>query len=313
MAYAISITDLVGNTPLLALCNLKRDLDFKANVLGKLEFFNPAASIKDRVALSMIRDAEENGTLKAGGTIIEPTSGNTGIGLASIGAALGYKVIIVMPESMSLERRRLIKAHGAELVLTPAAQGMKGAIRKAAELNGQIPGSLVLGQFVNPANPRAHRERTGPEIWKQCEGKIDYFVAGVGTGGTISGAGQYLKSQNPALKIIAVEPADSPVLSGGMAGSHKLQGIGAGFVPEILDRGVIDQIMPINTEQAYTAAHLMAYNEGILIGISSGAALAASILLAEKNENLDKNIVVILPDSGERYLSTDLYADSATE
>ncbi len=306
---ASSIVDIIGNTPLVALNALKRDLNLKGNILAKLEFYNPAGSIKDRIALSMIRDAEQNGKLAPGGCIIEPTSGNTGIGLAALGAALGYKVIIVMPESMSKERRKLIKAYGAQLVLTPASEGMKGAIAKADALQKETPGSCIMGQFVNKANPAAHLAGTGPEIWKQSDGRVDYFVAGVGTGGTITGAGQFLKSKNPALQIIAVEPADSPVLSGGQAGPHKIQGIGAGFVPEILDKSLINEIFPINTEQAYTAAHLLAYNEGILVGISAGAALACAILVAGKKENLNKNIVVILPDSGDRYLSTELYTD----
>lgn len=306
---ASSIVDIIGNTPLVQLDSLKKDLDFKARVLAKLEFLNPAGSIKDRVALSMIRDAEAQGTLLPGGCIIEPTSGNTGIGLAALGAALGYRVIIVMPESMSGERRKLVKAYGAELVLTKASEGMKGTIAKAAELHKEIPDSCILGQFVNKANPKAHFERTGPEIWQQCQGKIDFFVAGVGTGGTITGAGSFLKKKNPDLKIIAVEPLDSPVLSGGQAGPHKIQGIGAGFVPEILDVSLINEIYPVSTEQAYTASHLLAYNEGILTGISSGAALACAILLAEKEENADKSIVVILPDSGDRYLSTELFVD----
>lgn len=309
MPPATSIIDIIGNTPLVRLDTLKKDLEFNANILAKLEFYNPAGSIKDRIALSMIREAEQNGKLKPGGCIIEPTSGNTGIGIAALGAALGYRVIIVMPESMSKERRSLIKAYGAELVLTPASEGMKGAIAKADSLQKEIEGGCILGQFVNKANPKAHFEGTGPEIWKQCDGKIDYFVAGVGTGGTITGAGKFLKDKNPNLKIIAVEPADSPVLSGGTAGPHKIQGIGAGFVPEILDKGLINEIYPISAEQAYTASHLLAYNEGILVGISAGAALACAILLAEKDENADKNIVVILPDSGDRYLSTELFVD----
>lgn len=313
MGFATSVVGLVGNTPLIELNQLKKDLDFQANVFAKLEFFNPAGSVKDRVALSMIRAAEKSGELSPGGTIIEPTSGNTGIALAALGSALGYKVIIVMPENMSEERRALIRAHGGELILTPAAEGMKGAMQKAETLLQNVPGSLMPGQFTNPANPEAHREGTGPEIWNQCEERIDFLVAGVGTGGTLTGAGQYLKGKNPDLKIIAVEPADSPVLSGGKAGPHKIQGIGAGFVPEILDRALIDEIIPVNTEQAYTASHLMAYNEGILVGISSGAALAAAILLAERDKNIDKRIVVILPDSGERYLSTELFANRGLE
>lgn len=307
MLIAASIMELIGNTPLMELNKLKKDLAYKANILAKLEFFNPAGSVKDRIALAMIKEAENSGKLAPGGCIIEPTSGNTGIGLASLGAALGYRVIIVMPESMSAERRSLIKAYGADLELTPASEGMKGAIAKAEQLQKEIPGSCILGQFVNPANPKIHSESTGPEIWKQTAGQIDYFVAGVGTGGTLTGAGHFLKEKNPALKIVAVEPADSPVLSGGKAGAHKIQGIGAGFVPKILDKSLMDEVMPINTEQAFTACHLLAYNEGLLVGISSGAALAAAILIAERPENLNKNIVVIFPDAGDRYLSTELF------
>lgn len=307
MLIAASIMELIGNTPLMELNKLKKDLAYKANILAKLEFFNPAGSVKDRIALAMIKEAENSGKLAPGGCIIEPTSGNTGIGLASLGAALGYRVIIVMPESMSAERRSLIKAYGADLELTPASEGMKGAITKAEQLQKEIPGSCILGQFVNPANPKIHSESTGPEIWKQTAGQIDYFVAGVGTGGTLTGAGHFLKEKNPALKIVAVEPADSPVLSGGKAGAHKIQGIGAGFVPKILDKSLMDEVMPINTEQAFTACHLLAYNEGLLVGISSGAALAAAILIAERPENLNKNIVVIFPDAGDRYLSTELF------
>lgn len=307
MLIAASIMELIGNTPLMELNKLKKDLAYKANILAKLEFFNPAGSVKDRIALAMIKEAENNGKLAPGGCIIEPTSGNTGIGLASLGAALGYRVIIVMPESMSAERRSLIKAYGADLELTPASEGMKGAIAKAEQLQKEIPDSCILGQFVNPANPKIHSESTGPEIWKQTAGQIDYFVAGVGTGGTLTGAGHFLKEKNPALKIVAVEPADSPVLSGGKAGAHKIQGIGAGFVPKILDKSLMDEVMPINTEQAFTACHLLAYNEGLLVGISSGAALAAAILIAERPENLNKNIVVIFPDAGDRYLSTELF------
>lgn len=309
MAVAASIVDIIGNTPIICLNALKKDLAFKANILAKLEFLNPAGSIKDRVALAMIREAEGSGRLAPGGCIIEPTSGNTGIGIAALGAALGYRVIIVMPESMSEERRKLVRAYGAELVLTKASGGMKAAIAKAEQLQGEIPGSCILGQFVNKANPAAHYAETGPEIWKQCQGDIDFFVAGVGTGGTLTGAGRYLKEKNPDLKIIAVEPLDSPVISGGQPGPHKIQGIGAGFVPEILDKSLIDEIYPISTEQAYTAAHLLAYNEGILVGISAGAALACAILIAEKDENRDKNIVLVLPDSGDRYLSTELFVD----
>lgn len=311
MPPASSIAAAIGETPLLALNILKRNLDFKANILAKLEFLNPAGSIKDRAALFMLMDAAKSGKLAPGGRVIEPTSGNTGIALAALGSSMGYKITIVMPESMSRERRTLIKAYGAELVLTPAAQGMKGAIDKAEELREAAPGSVILGQFSNPANPKAHREGTGPELWRQADGKIDYFVAGAGTGGTLTGAGGFLKEKNPDLKIIAVEPLDSPVLSGGAPGPHKIQGIGPGFVPENLDKSLIDETRQISSEQAFTAARLLAYNEGVLTGISSGAALACAILLAEKEENKDKNIAVILPDGGERYLTTELYADES--
>lgn len=309
MAHAASIADTIGGTPLLELKNLKKALGLKGNILAKLEFFNPAGSVKDRIALSMIRGAERSGKLKPGGCIIEPTSGNTGIGLAALGAALNYRVIIVMPDNMSEERRQLIKAYGGELVLTPAAEGMKGAIAKAEDLLKKIPGSVVLGQFVNEDNPKAHMEGTGPEIWEQSGGKIDLFIAGAGTGGTLTGAGRYLKSKNPALRIIAVEPSDSPVLSGGNPGPHKIQGIGPGFAPEILDRSLLDEICPVSAEQSYTAARLLARNEGALAGISGGAALACAIQAAQKEENLNKNIVVVIPDSGNRYLSSGLYAD----
>lgn len=309
MAIAASIVDTIGDTPLLELKNLKKALGLKGNILAKLEFFNPAGSIKDRIALSMIRGAEQSGKLKPGGCVIEPTSGNTGIGLAALGAALNYRVIIVMPDNMSEERRQLIKAYGGELILTPAAEGMKGAIAKAEDLRKKIPDSIVLGQFVNDDNPKAHMEGTGPEIWEQSGGKIDFFIAGAGTGGTLTGAGRYLKSKNPALRIIAVEPSDSPVLSGGNPGPHKIQGIGPGFTPEVLDRSLLDEICPVSAEQSFTAARLLACNEGALAGISGGAALACAIQTARKEENLNKNIAVVIPDSGSRYLSAGLYAD----
>ncbi|MDR2046601.1 MAG: cysteine synthase A [Clostridiales bacterium] len=304
---AKTITDLIGGTPLLELSNYGGTKKLWAAVLAKIEAFNPAGSVKDRIAKAMIADAEERGVLKRGATIIEPTSGNTGIGLASVAAARGYKLILTMPETMSIERRNLLKAYGAELVLTEGPKGMKGAIAKAAELNREISGSVILGQFVNPANPKVHFETTGPEIWKDTDGKVDIFVAGIGTGGTISGAGEYLKSKNPKIKIVAVEPFDSPVLSKGIAGPHKLQGIGAGFVPDTLNTGIYDEIAAVKSDEAFAAAKLLARTEGVLVGISSGAALHAATELAQKAENAGKVIVVILPDTGERYLSTALF------
>ena len=302
-----SLAELVGNTPLMQLNHIQNHLNLTANVLAKLESFNPAGSVKDRVALNMIRTAEQDGTLTKGGTIIEPTSGNTGIGLAAIAAAEGYEMIVVMPDTMSIERRQLIAAYGAKVVLSDGKLGMSGAIAKAEEIQRETPGSIIAGQFENPANPMAHIATTGPEIWKDTEGKVDIFVAGAGTGGTITGVGKYLKEQNPDICIVAVEPSGSPVLSGGTAGAHGLQGIGAGFVPKVLDTEVYDQIITVNEQDAYTAARLLARKEGILAGISSGAALHAAITLAEKAENKGKNIVVLLPDTGDRYLSTDLF------
>ena len=300
-------SELIGRTPLLELSNIEKDENLSAKVLAKLELFNPAGSIKDRVAKAMIEDAEEKGILKEGSVIIEPTSGNTGIGLASVAAAKGYKLIITMPETMSVERRKLIASFGAELVLTDGSMGMNGAIEKAEELSREIPNSIVAGQFVNPANPKAHFDTTGPEIWEDTDGKVDILVAGVGTGGTITGIGEYLKAKNPHIKIIGIEPADSPVLSGGKAGAHGLQGIGAGFIPEILNTEIIDEIITVSTNEAYEASRMMAKREGVLVGISSGAALHGALLLARKDENKNKNIVVILPDTGDRYLSTDLF------
>lgn len=302
-----SLAELVGNTPLMQLNHIQNHLNLTANVLAKLESFNPAGSVKDRVALNMIRTAEQDGTLTKGGTIIEPTSGNTGIGLAAIAAAEGYGMIVVMPDTMSIERRQLIAAYGAKVVLSDGKLGMSGAIDKAEEIQRETPGSIIAGQFENPANPMAHIATTGPEIWKDTEGHVDIFVAGAGTGGTITGVGKYLKEQNPDICIVAVEPSGSPVLSGGAAGAHGLQGIGAGFVPKVLDTEVYDQIITVNEQDAYTAARLLARKEGILAGISSGAALHAAITLAEKAENKGKNIVVLLPDTGDRYLSTDLF------
>lgn len=302
-----SLAELVGNTPLMQLNHIQNHLTLTANILAKLESFNPAGSVKDRVALNMIRTAEQDGTLTKGGTIIEPTSGNTGIGLAAIAAAEGYEMIVVMPDTMSIERRQLIAAYGAKVVLSDGKLGMSGAIAKAEEIQRETPGSIIAGQFENPANPMAHIATTGPEIWKDTEGKVDIFVAGAGTGGTITGVGKYLKDQNPDICIVAVEPSGSPVLSGGTAGAHGLQGIGAGFVPKVLDTEVYDQIITVNEQDAYTAARLLARKEGILAGISSGAALHAAITLAEKAENKGKNIVVLLPDTGDRYLSTDLF------
>lgn len=302
-----SLAELVGNTPLMQLNHIQNHLTLTANILAKLESFNPAGSVKDRVALNMIRTAEQDGTLTKGGTIIEPTSGNTGIGLAAIAAAEGYGMIVVMPDTMSIERRQLIAAYGAKVVLSDGKLGMSGAIAKAEEIQRETPGSIIAGQFENPANPLAHIATTGPEIWKDTEGHVDIFVAGAGTGGTITGVGKYLKEQNPDICIVAVEPSGSPVLSGGTAGAHGLQGIGAGFVPKVLDTEVYDQIITVNEQDAYTAARLLARKEGILAGISSGAALHAAITLAEKAENKGKNIVVLLPDTGDRYLSTDLF------
>ena len=301
------VDDLIGNTPLLELSNIETKENLFAKVLAKLEYLNPAGSAKDRVALAMINDAEARGILKKGGIIIEPTSGNTGIGLACIAAARGYRAIIVMPDSMSPERIKLMKAYGAEVVLTPGAQGMGGAIAKAEELAKELPGSFVAGQFENPANAQAHFDTTGPEIWADTEGNVDIFVAGVGTGGTITGTGRFLKSKKSHIQIVGVEPAGSPVLSGGKAGKHGLQGIGAGFIPEVLDTSVYDSIVPVTEEQAYTAARALAKNEGVLVGISSGAALYAALELAKQPENEDKTIVVLLPDTGDRYLSTDLF------
>lgn len=301
------IEELTGHTPLLEMNRFTEGEKIDARLFGKLEFLNPAGSAKDRVALAMIEEAEENGTLKPGSVIIEPTSGNTGIGLAAFAAVKGYRTVIVMPDTMSVERQKLMTAHGAELVLTEGAKGMAGAIEKAEELKKEIPGSIVAGQFVNPANPKAHYVTSGPEIWDDTEGMVDVFVAGIGTGGTITGVGRYLKEMNPAVKIVGVEPADSPVLEGGQAGPHGLQGIGAGFVPDILDTSVYDEIVAITTEEAYQAARAVAVREGFLIGISSGAAVAAAVKLTEKEEMKGRNIVVFLPDSGERYLSTDLY------
>ena len=304
-----SADQLIGKTPLLELTHIEKERNLKAKILAKLEYFNPAGSVKDRIAKKMIDAAEASGQLKPGSVIIEPTSGNTGIGLASVAAARGYRIIIVMPESMSVERRQLMKAYGAELVLTEAAKGMKGAIAKADELAKQIPNSFVPGQFVNPSNPKAHIETTGPEIYADTDGKVDYFVAGVGTGGTITGVGQYLKSRDPSVKVVAVEPASSPVLSQGVAGAHKIQGIGAGFVPDVLDTKVYDEIIPVSNEDAFAAGRLVGRKEGVLVGISSGAALHAAVELAKRPGNEGKTIVVLFPDTGDRYLSTPLFAD----
>ena len=304
-----SADQLIGKTPLLELTHLEKELKLEARILAKLEYFNPAGSVKDRIAKAMIDDAEAKGALKPGSVIIEPTSGNTGIGLASVAAARGYRIIIVMPETMSVERRQLMKAYGAELVLTEGAKGMKGAIAKADELAREIPDSFVPGQFVNPANPKAHFETTGPEIWADTDGKVDYFVAGVGTGGTVTGVGQYLKSRNPAVKVVAVEPKSSAVLSTGVAGSHKIQGIGAGFVPDVLDTKVYDEIIPVDNDDAFKLGKEVGHSEGVLVGISSGAALWAAIELAKRPENEGKTIVALLPDTGDRYLSTPLFAD----
>ncbi|MEY8318534.1 cysteine synthase A [Oscillospiraceae bacterium 50-58] len=303
-----SADQLIGKTPLLELTHTEKEAGARARILAKLEYFNPAGSVKDRIAKAMIDEAEAGGKLKPGSTIIEPTSGNTGIGLASVAAARGYRIIITMPETMSVERRQLMTAYGAELVLTEGAKGMKGAIAKAEELAKEIPGSFIPGQFVNPANPAAHRSTTGPEIWTDTDGAVDIFVAGVGTGGTITGVGQYLKKQNPAVKVVAVEPKDSPVLSEGRSGAHKIQGIGAGFVPEVLDTAVYDEIIPVSNEDAFAAGRLVGRREGILVGISSGAALHAAIQLAKRPENAGKTIVALFPDTGDRYLSTPLFA-----
>ena len=304
-----SADQLIGKTPLLELSHIEKAEELKAKVLVKLEYFNPAGSVKDRIAKAMIDDAEASGALKPGSVIIEPTSGNTGIGLASVAAARGYRIIIVMPDTMSVERRQLMKAYGAELVLSEGAKGMKGAIAKADELAKEIPNSFIPGQFVNPANPKAHFETTGPEIWEDTDGAVDVFVAGVGTGGTLTGVGKYLKSKNPAVKVVAVEPKDSPVLSEGHAGSHKIQGIGAGFVPDVLDTKIYDEIIPVTNDDAFATGKKIGHAEGVLVGISSGAAVWAAIQLAKRPENAGKTIVALLPDTGDRYLSTPLFAD----
>lgn len=305
-----SALELIGGTPILRLNRYSKKAGVeKATLLAKLEYLNPAGSVKDRIALAMIKDAEEKGRLKPGATIIEPTSGNTGIGLAAVAAAKGYRAILTLPDTMSVERRNLLKAYGAELVLTEGAKGMKGAIAKAEELNREIEGSVILGQFVNPANPAVHKATTGPEIWKQTDGKVDIFVAGVGTGGTITGVGEYLKEQNPNVKVVAVEPANSPVLSKGTPGAHKIQGIGAGFVPDVLNTKIYDEVITVENEDAFAEGKAFAQSEGILVGISSGAALKAALILAVRPENAGKNIVVLLPDSGDRYLSTPLFSN----
>ena len=304
-----AVDQMIGNTPLLELTNTEQEMDLKARVLVKLEYLNPAGSVKDRVGRAMIDDAEEKGLLKPGSVIIEPTSGNTGIGLAAVAAARGYRIIIVMPDSMSMERRMLMKAYGAELVLTEGTKGMKGAIAKADELEKEIPDSFIPGQFVNPANPAIHYATTGPEIWRDTDGKVDFFVAGVGTGGTITGVGKYLKEKNPRIRIVAVEPASSAVLSGGKAGPHGLQGIGAGFVPQVLDTGIYDEVIPVANEDAYAAGRLIGRKEGVLVGISSGAAAFAALELAKRPGNRGKTIVALLPDTGDRYLSTPLFAE----
>lgn len=307
MSIFTNVTELIGKTPLLRLANLEKAENAQANIIAKVEFFNPAGSVKDRVANAMIAEAEKSGVLKPGATIIEPTSGNTGIGLASVGTAKGYKVILTMPETMSVERRNLVKAYGAEVVLTEGAKGMTGAIEKAEELKNETDGAVILGQFVNPANPKAHYETTGPEIWQDTDGTVDVFVAGVGTGGTLSGVGKYLKEQNPNVKIVAVEPETSPVLSKGTAGAHKIQGIGAGFVPETLDTDIYDEIITVPNDAAFEIGNKIAKTEGILVGISSGAAVWAALQLAKRDELKGKNIVALLPDTGERYLSTALF------
>jgi len=304
-----SADQLIGKTPLLELTHLEKQFGLEAKLVAKLEYFNPAGSVKDRIAKAIIEDAEASGRLKEGSVIIEPTSGNTGIGLASVAAAKGYRLIITMPETMSVERRQLIKAYGAELVLTEGAKGMKGAIAKAEELQAEIPNSIIAGQFINPANPKAHRETTGPEIWEDTDGEVDIFVAGVGTGGTVTGVGEYLKSQKASVKVVAVEPADSPVLSKGTAGAHKIQGIGAGFVPEVLNTGIYDEIIPVTNDDAFATGKLLGHSEGVLVGISSGAALWAAIELAKRPENKGKTIVALLPDTGDRYLSTPLFQE----
>lgn len=309
MAVYTSIDQLIGNTPLLELSNIEKNLDLKAKVLVKLEYFNPAGSVKDRIAKAMLDDAEAAGKLNKDSVIIEPTSGNTGVGLASVAAARGYRLIITMPETMSVERRLLMKAYGAELVLTDGAKGMKGAIAKAEELTAEIPNSFIAGQFTNPANPQAHIKTTGPEIWNDTEGKVDVFVAGVGTGGTVTGVGKYLKSQNPDVKVVAVEPASSPVLSKGTAGAHKIQGIGAGFVPDTLDTSVYDEVIAVENDDAFETGRLVGHSEGVLVGISSGAAVWAAIELAKRPENEGKTIVAFLADTGERYLSTPLFTE----
>ncbi len=308
-AIYTSADQLIGRTPLLELVHIEKNDGLQAKIVAKLEYFNPAGSVKDRIAKAMIDDAEAKGLLKPGSVIIEPTSGNTGIGLASVAAARGYRIIIVMPETMSVERRQLMKAYGAELVLTEGAKGMKGAIAKADELAAEIPGSFIPGQFVNPANPAVHRATTGPEIWEDTDGRVDIFVAGVGTGGTITGVGEYLKEKNPAVKIVAVEPAGSPVLSKGTAGAHKIQGIGAGFVPDVLNNGVYDEVIAVENDDAFAAGKRVGKEEGVLVGISSGAAVWAAIELAKRPENRGKTIVALLPDTGDRYLSTPLFAD----
>lgn len=306
---ANSLTDLIGKTPLLELTNFEKKHNLSAKVIAKLEYFNPAGSVKDRIAKAMIEDAEAKGKLKPGSVLIEPTSGNTGIGLASVAAAKGYRLIITMPETMSVERRNLMKAYGAELVLTEGSKGMKGAIAKADELAAEIPDSFIPGQFVNAANPEAHRKTTGPEIWEDTDGKVDFFIAGVGTGGTITGVGEYLRSKNPDVKIVAVEPASSPVLSGGQSGPHKIQGIGAGFVPDVLNTGIYDEIIKVENDDAFAIGRDIAKTEGLLVGISSGAAVWAATQIANRPENKGKNIVILLPDTGDRYLSTPLFSE----